>query len=96
MADLFLEKSQHVECSDPEAFRRDMASIVNRARETTLKLSKVCSSQSVLGCGDFWGTGRGCSCGGKGCPSCGGKGCPSCGLMGCQLCEGGGAYYVCV
>ena len=74
MADLFLEKSQHVECSDPEAFRRDMASIVNRARETTLKLSKVCSSQSVLGCGDFWGTGRGCSCGGKGCPSCGGKG----------------------
>ena len=76
MADLFLEKSQHVECSDPEAFRRDMANIVNRARETTLKLSKVChcSSQSALGCGDFRGQGGDAHVGGMGAHYVGGRG----------------------
>ncbi|KAK7482603.1 hypothetical protein BaRGS_00026204 [Batillaria attramentaria] len=41
VADLFLEKSAHVECSDPEAFRKEMAAIVSVARETALQLSKI-------------------------------------------------------
>ncbi|KAK7096681.1 hypothetical protein V1264_003757 [Littorina saxatilis] len=41
VADLFLEKSHHVECTDPEAFRKDMVDLVNKARETTLQLSKI-------------------------------------------------------
>ncbi|PVD34502.1 hypothetical protein C0Q70_05777 [Pomacea canaliculata] len=45
VADLFLEKSQHVECVDPDTFRKDMAHIVNSARETALQLSKFKVSQ---------------------------------------------------
>ncbi|XP_076467700.1 putative aarF domain-containing protein kinase 2 [Babylonia areolata] len=41
VADLFLEKSHHMQCKDPEAFRRDMAHLVNTARDTTLQLSKL-------------------------------------------------------
>lgn len=41
VANLFLEKSVHVECTDPEAFRQEMAAIVSSARRTALKLSQL-------------------------------------------------------
>ncbi|XP_067663648.1 uncharacterized aarF domain-containing protein kinase 2-like [Haliotis asinina] len=41
VADLFLNKTAHVECSDPEAFRQDMAAVVMKARKATLSLSQI-------------------------------------------------------
>ncbi|XP_046558691.1 uncharacterized aarF domain-containing protein kinase 2-like [Haliotis rubra] len=41
VADLFLNKTAHVECSDPEAFRQDMAAVVMQARQATLSLSQI-------------------------------------------------------
>lgn len=40
MADLFLSNSEHC-CKDPEAFKAEMTSLVNSAREDTIALSQV-------------------------------------------------------
>ncbi|XP_071088204.1 uncharacterized aarF domain-containing protein kinase 2-like [Haliotis cracherodii] len=41
VADLFLHKTAHVECSDPQAFRQDMAAVVMQARQATLSLAQI-------------------------------------------------------
>ena len=40
MAELFLEHSEH-QCADPQAFKEDVDSLVQAARETTVSLSQV-------------------------------------------------------
>ena len=41
VAQLLLDHSQHDECKDVAAFRRDMGNIVMEARRQTIKLGKV-------------------------------------------------------